>query len=222
MQRFCGGGEEVVFSNGRLFNTQHTMTTHKQMSVSRIFCRSEKGWRAASVKSFKKTKNRPLTPFSACYSPKPIPLHFHHLVIPLLFESSAVSPVSADTVHISQKRGAYEQSKIYGGVFLVGGGGVVLSNDRSFNTWYTKETHRQNSISCTFCLKAKRAAGDTWLNLLQKVVTARQNSRGRDAVKSFKPRSMQPAPARSCSTKPQAYALCAPVNAVRLKSKLSR
>ena len=106
------------------------MTTHKQMSVSRTFCRSEKGWRAAPVKSFKKTKNRPLTPFSTRYSPKPISLHFHHLVIPLLFESSAVSPVSADTVHISQKRGAYEQSKIYGGVFLVGGGGVVFSNDR--------------------------------------------------------------------------------------------
>ena len=74
----------------------------------------------------------------------------------------------------------------------MGRGGVVLSNDRLFNTWYTKETHSLNSISCTFCLQAKRAADATWLNLLQKVVTARQNFCGRNAVKSFKPRSMPP------------------------------
>ena len=91
------------------------------------------------------------------------------------------------------------EGALSGGVFLVGGGGVVLSNDRLFNTWYTKDTHSLNPISCTFCLQAKRAADATWLNLLQKVVTARQIFCGRDAVKSFKPRSLSPAPARSRS-----------------------
>ena len=138
------------------------MTTHKQMSVSRTFCRSEKGWRAAPVKSFKKTKNRPLTPFSTRYSPKPISLHFHHLVIPLLFESSAVSPVSADTVHISQKRGAYEQSKIYGGVFLVGGGGVVLSNDR-FILHVMKTKGAQTKLHFLYVLSEGKTCGGRYL-----------------------------------------------------------
>ena len=100
----------------------------------------------------------------------------------------------------------YEDA-LSGGVFLVGGGGVVLSNDRLFNTWYTKETHSLNPISCTFCLQAKRAADATWLKLLQKVVTARQIFCGWDVVKSFKPRSMPPAHLPSFSSSSHSFAV---------------